>query len=152
MQNEFTSMFVPFIIVIFVIIFAYLGTRFISAKYTRMTSGKHLKIIERVSLGQDKSLLLVTIKAKTYLIGVSGSGINIVSEFIEGEFADDTNIGNTDFYSVLTDNFKKMLFHNPSASAVNKSDLPNLLSMNFKKVFDRLPRGKSSNKSDKDEL
>ncbi|GEM_PF-3005300 len=152
MQSEYTSLFVPFIIVVLVIIFAYLGTRFISAKYTRMTSGKHLKIIERVSLGQDKSLLLVRIMTKTYLIGVSGSGINVVSEFIDGEFADDTTSGNPDFYSILTDNFKKMLFHTPSGCEANKSDIPTLLTKNFKKVLDRIPREENSNKSDKDEL
>ena len=79
MQTGYASLLVPFILVIFVIFAAYLGTKFISQKYAKISSGKHLRIIERVALGQDKSLVLVRINKKIYLLGVSGKGVNVVS-------------------------------------------------------------------------
>jgi len=151
LHNEFTSFFVPFIIIVFVIILAYIGTRFISVKYTKLTSGRYLKVIERVALGQDKSLVLINIKAKIYLLGVSGNGINIVSEFNEDEFPAISQAGNTDFCSILTDNFKKMLFRSSADTELNKSDSSSLLDKSFKNMLHHLPVGKNGRKSDRDE-
>ena len=50
-------------------------------------SGNHIKIIERVALGQDKCLALCKISNKVYLIAVSNQSISILTELDPEDFA-----------------------------------------------------------------
>ncbi len=84
-DNLFTGLLMPFLGVLFIIFLAYWGTRWLSKKYNRICTGKYIKILERVALGQDKSLVLMEMAEKTYLLGVSPKGIDAISVFEEGQ-------------------------------------------------------------------
>lgn len=67
-------------IFLLVLFLAYLTTRFI-AKYSGFKSfGENIKILERVSLGQDKSLAVVAVGKKGFLIGITGQTITNLGE------------------------------------------------------------------------
>ena len=80
MENAFTSFVMPLLGVVFVILLAYVGTGWLAKKYVGTGAGKNMRVIERLSLGQDKSLLLVRVGGKTLLLGVSGKGFEVLRE------------------------------------------------------------------------
>ena len=121
MNNEFVSLIGPLIGVLFVILLAYLGTRLIAQKYSKMNSGRYLKVIERVALGQDKALILLTVNQKVYLLGVTGKCINMVCEFEENELVEINNPSKQDFSALLGDSLKKyQIFHFPTKGDKNE--------------------------------
>lgn len=96
--------------VLFIIFLAYIGTRYISKKYAKMSSGKIIRIIERVPLGQDKMLALVSIGEKSYLLGVTGKNISSLCEFTGDEAPLPEAPVKADFSSLLAENLKKYSF------------------------------------------
>lgn len=86
MQNEFAVMFIQFLGVLFIIFLAYIGTKWLSRRYTNLSRSNQMKVLERISLGQDKSIVLVSIGKKAYLLGVSAKGIDALQNFDEGDF------------------------------------------------------------------
>lgn len=101
------SYLMPFFGVLLVIFLAYVGTKFISTRYAKMSSGKNIKVLERIALGQDKSLVLITLNKKAYLLGVTGKDISIVCQLDEEELAAVGEEKQADFLSLLTDGLKK---------------------------------------------
>lgn len=121
MQNDFVSLIGPLIGVLFVILLAYLGTKLIAQKYSKMSTGRYLKVIERVALGQDKALVLLTVNQKVYLLGVTDKGINTVCEFEEKELVEINNPSKQDFSPLLGDCLKKYnIFHLPTKDDKNE--------------------------------
>lgn len=101
------SYLMPFFGVLLVIFLAYVGTKFISARYAKMSSGKNIKVLERITLGQDKSLVLITLNKKAYLLGVTGKDISIVCQLEENELLAVSEEKEADFLSLLTEGLKK---------------------------------------------
>jgi flagellar biogenesis protein FliO len=68
-----------------------------------------MKVLERISLGQDKSIVLVMVGKKAYLLGVSAKGIDALRDFNEGEFTmpQQDNFQKTDFSILFNDISKK---------------------------------------------
>lgn len=120
MLDGVTSLMVPFVGMVFVIFLAYVGTKYISGRYAKMSSGRNMKVLERVALGQDKFLVLVAINKKAYLLGVTNTNISTVCEFNEEDIAADAALQKTDFPTLFADGLKKYSFlHMPSKSDEN---------------------------------
>lgn len=70
-----------------------------------------MKVLERMSLGQDKSIVLVLIGKKTYLLGVSSKGIETLQHFEDSDFTLPQEITNekekAEFSGFLNDFSKK---------------------------------------------
>lgn len=107
MSDSFSYQLMPFFGVLLVIFLAYAGTKFISKRYAKMSSGKNVKVMERINLGQEKSLVLITINKKAYLLGVTGKDMSIVCELDESELATVPEENKADFLSLITDGLKK---------------------------------------------
>ena len=97
----------PIFGVILVVILAYVGTKLLSKKYGKISSGKNIKVLERVSLGQDKLLVLVTVNKKAFLLGVTDKSFSTVTEFTEEEVVQAADNQKMDFSSLLSDSMKK---------------------------------------------
>ena len=106
MQDQLGSLAMPFIGMLFVILLAYLATKFISVKYTKMGSGNYIKVLERTALGQDKSLVLVRINNKIMLLGVTAKSISTVSEFAPGDISYDSALPESNFSFILKESLK----------------------------------------------
>lgn len=113
-MDEYTSQLMAFFMVILVIFLAYVGTKFISAKYTKLNSGKMIKVLERVSLGQDKMLILVTVNKKAYFLGITDKSVSKVCEFDDIEILGDADLANPNFSSILAEGIKKYSIFNKS--------------------------------------
>lgn len=51
----------------------------------RFTTGKYLRVVDRVMLSTDQSLLIAEVNGKYYLLGASSHGINLLDQ-LEGDF------------------------------------------------------------------
>ncbi len=99
--------------IVLVLFAAYYFTKAISKKMTSYSSSRHLKIIDRVALSQNKFLLIVEVDKKFLLVGVSDNNINVLKEFdnLSLELNEENSIlgSNSDinFLEILNDNLKK---------------------------------------------
>ena len=93
---------------------AYISTKLLGRKISvRSSSGRKLKILDSVSVGQGKSLIIVKAGEKTFLVGAASESINLISELDSSEYAEDETPSEsgmdfkTAFKKVLENNFGK---------------------------------------------
>jgi flagellar biosynthetic protein FliO len=63
-----------------ILLLAFYTTRFIALKAGSMMRGKHIRIVDTVSLGADKKLFLVKVGSRYFLLSSSGKNIEFISE------------------------------------------------------------------------
>jgi flagellar protein FliO/FliZ len=102
-----------------ILIAAYYFTRYLSKKAFNNAANKNLRIVETVSLGIDKSLLLVKVGEQYFLLGSTQKGITLLSEMDpekltaenSAEFYNDIDAESFESYmniSSIKDNLKKL--------------------------------------------
>ncbi|WP_027624822.1 flagellar biosynthetic protein FliO [Clostridium lundense] len=64
----------------FVIVLIYISIKYGGEKLQDMQKGKYMKILDRLSLSKDNSLLIVKIGDKAYLMSSTNGNVQIVSE------------------------------------------------------------------------
>ncbi|HBL83421.1 MAG: hypothetical protein A2Y17_04330 [Clostridiales bacterium GWF2_38_85] len=82
-MDDFLQLLMPLIVVILVIIAAYFTTRWIAKKQNSFTSGKIIKVIERVMLSKDVFLAVVQVDSKNYLMSISSGKTELLTELDE---------------------------------------------------------------------
>lgn len=83
MNGDYLSLSGALLTVICVLALAYWCSRMLGKGYIRQSSGRNLKVIEQLQVGQDRHILLLKLQEHTYLVGVSAAGIQLLSE-VEG--------------------------------------------------------------------
>lgn len=63
-----------------VLVAAYFVTRFIGSRMSQGTGSKYLKIVDRIILGNDKSICIVQVGNCFYLIGISNHHVELLGE------------------------------------------------------------------------
>lgn len=94
-----------------VIVLAYISTKYAGKKFSVKNTGNgNIRIIDRLPLGADKSLLIVNSAGKTLLIGVTSQHIELICELDESMICESADSSGTtqDFYSVLKKNLEKL--------------------------------------------
>lgn len=71
--------------VICVLMLAYWCSRLLGKGWMKASSGRNIKVIEQLQVGNDRQLLLIRVHNQVFLVGVSAAGIRLLSE-IEGDF------------------------------------------------------------------
>ena len=66
--------------VIFVIYLSYVFSKYISKGTAKITAAKHMQVIDRLVVGQDRFILIVSVLDKYYLVSVTGQSIEILKE------------------------------------------------------------------------
>ena len=101
-MGSFGDMLISFFV--FVIVFgsilflAYVTTRFIGNKSGRALKGKHINIVETVSLGLDSRLHLVKIGEEFVLISASGKNVQMLTKVnIDGYYEEQNSNGGNSF-------------------------------------------------------
>ncbi len=89
---------------------AYFTTKYISGKNRSFMQQKNLKVIERISLGVDKSIYLINLENQYYLLTTTKNNIGLIDKFDKEsinivEQLEKNNGGNM----VFNDYFKKYL-------------------------------------------
>lgn len=116
--------FFVFVIVFGSIIFlAYVTTRFIGNKSGKAMKGKHINIVETVSLGLDLKLHLVRVGEEFVLISASGKNVQMLSKVhIEGYYEEESSVSDNPFD--FKEIFEKYL-QNIKGKQNNKEDVKN---------------------------
>ena len=78
--NPIISLIGALMWVVVILVLAYWCSRYLGKRYGGGTSGKYLRVIDRVQVGADRYLLLVKLQEHTYLVGVSPAGVQLLSE------------------------------------------------------------------------
>lgn len=97
-----TILFV-FLIFILVLAAAYYVTRFVAKSHAARGSayGGNIKILDKTVLGQDRSLLVVSVAGKAMLLGVTNQHVTHLSDLDENNLVSLPEGQDTDFASIL---------------------------------------------------
>lgn len=68
-----------------ILILIYLSAKFGGSKLQSMQNGKYIKVIERVPLTKDSSLVVTKIGENGYVLSSSSGGINILTKLSDDE-------------------------------------------------------------------
>lgn len=82
-MTDFFSLFSAIFMVGLVLLLAWWSSRMLGGHYQKASSGQTMKILEQIRLGADQRLLLMKMKEKVFLIGVSQAGIQLLAELDE---------------------------------------------------------------------
>lgn len=95
---------------------AYISTKLLGKRYSlKSVGGRKIKIIDSVSVGQGKIILIVKAGKKTFLVGAASESINLIGEldsedFIEEEISQETGMDfKTALKTVLEKNFGRKI-------------------------------------------
>ncbi len=75
-------LFIGFIVVLFA---AYYFTKFIGSKMSYSNTARHIKVLDRVFLGNDKSICIIQAGKRFFVIGITNHHIELISELNEAE-------------------------------------------------------------------
>lgn len=81
------SILSPLVAVAAVLACAYWTTRWLARRQGSHSSGRHIRVLERVMLGRDTCLALVRVCGTTYLASVSTGRVELIREVDEKELA-----------------------------------------------------------------
>ncbi|MCI8342646.1 MAG: flagellar biosynthetic protein FliO [Firmicutes bacterium] len=74
-------------------------------------NSQHMKVTDRIIVGQDKSIIIVQVGQKHYLVGVSAAGIQLLCEVspedMEVDFSVENQNGFPAFKDILTEKILK---------------------------------------------
>ncbi len=101
------SMFFSLVIMIVFIAAIYYGSRWLKKRYSISPGNKLIKIIDRIMLGQDKSIVIADILNCKYIIGISGQQITLLKDLGEIELPELKPSGQEDFAAVFGEILKK---------------------------------------------
>lgn len=91
---------------------AYMATKIMGKRMTINGKGnKNIKILESVSLGQNKALMIIEVTGKTLLIGITSNEITLVSELDSKNLKIEDNEKNAETME-FSKAFKKVLENN----------------------------------------
>lgn len=99
---------IPLLLGFFAVLFiAYLATKFLGPKMSHMGASKHIRIIDRVFLGNDKSICIIQVGKRFFLIGVTNHHIGDISEIAEADLVPLTVQRDNTFNSLFESYIKK---------------------------------------------
>lgn len=70
---------------LFVIALAFFGTRWLAGRLGGVSSGRYITVHERLSLGRDESLMLVSVGERVYMLGVTPKGVTAIDTLNTGD-------------------------------------------------------------------
>lgn len=68
---------------IVVLALAYLTARFVGTKFGGYTSGKYIKVIDRIFLGRDKWVCLIQVGNQYYIVGITGQNMEFLGQITQ---------------------------------------------------------------------
>lgn len=85
----------------------YYSTKWLSAKTNLALRSKHMKIIDRIMLGQSNFLAIAEIDRKFYLLGITEKSINVLKELDGFKPSEDETPERQADFSKMLDKFLK---------------------------------------------
>lgn len=70
-----------------VLVLAYLSTRFLGRRLTNFGSSRQMRLLDQLPLGSNRSVFLLEVKGRVFLVGSAEGGISLLSIFDDPETA-----------------------------------------------------------------
>lgn len=80
MIESFFTLLGALLLVVIIIFLSYLAAKYLTKGASKLGGAKHMKVIDRIVVGQDRALLIVQIGKEYYLIGSSDQTISLLKE------------------------------------------------------------------------
>jgi len=77
------------VVMAFVFYLSYLFSRYMSKGALKINAAKHMKVIDKLAVGQDRYILIVKITDKFFLISATGQSVQILQE-LDGDGLDES--------------------------------------------------------------
>ncbi len=84
-MDEFLHAFLLIIGFVAVLLAAYLVTKLLGSKLSYSSTARHIKIMDRVFISSDKSICIVQIGKRYFVLGVTNHHIDAISELEESD-------------------------------------------------------------------
>lgn len=94
--------------VVFILYLSYLFSKYVATRTFQTSRSKCMKVIDVLALGQDKQVIIVELSNRFFLLGVTATNINMISELDEENLSfpsddkGDGNSSNVDFKNMIT--------------------------------------------------
>ncbi len=82
---EGLTLFQAIITVVGVLALAYYCSRLLGKQWGRTSQSGSMSVLEHIQVGQNQKILLLQVKDRFYLVGVSQAGIRLLTE-LDGDF------------------------------------------------------------------
>lgn len=93
---------------VFVLFLAYITIKWMGRRMSAQAGGRVIKIIDRVMIGQDKCLLVLSVGGQTMLVGMTGDAVTKLADLPDLTQQPADGIATPpEFYDVLSDAVKK---------------------------------------------
>ncbi|MBZ9688069.1 flagellar biosynthetic protein FliO [Clostridium estertheticum] len=108
MDLEFWTLLFKIIIFLpFILFILYLSLRYGGNKLQKLQNGRYMKVLDRIALSKENSIIVVKIGEKAFAVSSSSKEINILFELPEGEISRIEKIKELPQYDDMKDLFKK---------------------------------------------
>jgi len=107
-DGEFWVLIIKIIIFLpFILFILYLSLKYGGSKLRKLQDGRYMKILDRVALSKENSIVVVKIGDKAYAVSSSTKDISILFELPEEEIIKIENTKELPQYDDMKDLFKK---------------------------------------------
>ncbi|SDN19861.1 FliO/MopB family protein [Acetanaerobacterium elongatum] len=111
-MDEFFSVAGAVLLIIGIVVLAFYSTKWLGKRVGTPLSGKYLAVVDRITLGQDKSIAIIKVNDKYLLVGIASSGITNLGELSSEDIVQlPTAPGTISFSDALKENLKKYGLH-----------------------------------------
>ncbi len=70
-----------FLVVGIILYLSYIFTRYVGIKTVGRGASKHMKTVDILPISQERSVIIIEVSEKFYMLGVSEGGIQLIKEF-----------------------------------------------------------------------
>lgn len=144
-MSQELSMILSLLGVVVVLIITYYGTKLIAKNSLGNTGSSYMKIIDKMSINQGASLLIVEIDSKYFLISVSEKNIQIMKELEDFELVEEVE-NNSCVPTKINGLFKV------NKKVTSKNFSMNSQSKNFKGILEGILTKENKGKKDDEEI
>jgi len=129
--------------IVFIILLAFYGTKFVAKKSQKMLKSKYVQIIDSVNLGVNNRIILAKVSNFIYVIAINNNQTTLIDKIYVEEFLKNQNKDTFDKY--LNDYMTK------NSKEINNYDLQKKIKEFFKKVnHTNLNTGKEDKENEED--
>lgn len=101
---SYVSSLISIFVLILILLAAYITARFTGTRMKRMSRSRHMEIIDQIIVTKDKTVLLLKVGERIFVVGLTAQGMNTIAEMSSSEItevpAESLELG---FGSVLKD-------------------------------------------------
>ncbi|MBU3190574.1 flagellar biosynthetic protein FliO [Clostridium bowmanii] len=115
-----TLLFKIIIFLPFILLLLYLSLKYGGNKLQKLQNGRYMKVLDRIALSKENSIIVVKIGEKAYAISSSLKGINILFELPKEEISSIESIKEIPQYEDMKELFKKHIINSELADTFKK--------------------------------